>query len=149
MKKFITLLATGFYSGNIRNIPGTMGSIVGLIIYFMTYNYVGLYIFLVIALVFLGVLVTNQAEKQFNSTDDQRIVFDEIVGMMVAMMLIPPTIFFVLAGFVLFRIFDIFKPYPISYLQTLPGGIGIMADDVAAGIVVNFILQIIKIMIQS
>ncbi len=124
-----------------------MGSIVGLIIYFMTYDYVGLYIFLVTASILLGVLVTSQAEKQFNSSDDQRIVFDEIVGMMVAMMLIPPTLFFVLAGFVLFRIFDIFKPYPISYLQTLPGGIGIMADDVAAGIIVNFILQIIKIMI--
>jgi phosphatidylglycerophosphatase A len=95
---------------------------------------------IVIALSALSIYVAGRAEKIYQKKDDQRIVIDEIIGFQITMLPVAITILHLCVGFVLFRIFDILKPFPINNLQRLPGGWGVVIDDVAAGIYVGVIL---------
>ena len=98
----------------------------------------------VLALFFLAVFVSREAEGIFNKKDAQQIVIDEIVGLQVTMFLVAPTVLHILAGFILFRVFDIIKPYPVSFCERrFPGGYGVVTDDVAAGIYGNIILLLL------
>ncbi len=90
----------------------------------------------------LGFLVSGKAEGIFGKKDAQCIVIDEASGMLVALLFLPYDIKLVIIAFCLFRTLDILKPYPIKKLQELKGGFGIMADDIAAGLCVNLILQV-------
>ena len=88
----------------------------------------------VLALLALSLYVSQKAEEIYQKKDDQRIVIDEIIGLQITMLPVAINILSLCAGFVLFRVFDILKPFPVRNLQGLPGGWGVVADDVAAGI---------------
>lgn len=124
--------------------PGTFGSFVSLImLWLLTPSpYVHVSIFLV-ALAG-GTFVSHEAEKLFAKKDASPIVIDEFAGYLVSIAFLPQTKGYFIASFILFRVFDILKPPPIMEVQRLPGGVGIMADDLIAGIYTNLILQIWK-----
>lgn len=131
------LFAFGFGAGLSPKAPGTAGSLVALPLYLLLASlplsvYVGL-----LALLFLfGVWITALAETALASHDHPGIVWDEIVGQLVTLTLAPVSVTAMLLGFALFRLFDIWKPFPIRWLNNnVKGGWGIMLDDLAAGIV--------------
>jgi phosphatidylglycerophosphatase A len=97
----------------------------------------------VLALLALSLYVAGQAEKIYQKKDDQRIVIDEIIGLQITMLPVAINGLNLCAGFVLFRIFDILKPFPVRNLQELPGGWGIVADDVAAGIYAGAVMWLL------
>ena len=130
----IKVLATGFGSGLSPVAPGTMGSGVGVFICLAGYPLPWVCrLFFVVAICAVSIYVAGQAEALYKKKDDQRIVIDEIAGIQVAMLPLTITGLHLLAAFVLFRIFDIWKPYPVNRLQNLPGGWGVVADDLGAG----------------
>ena len=140
-EKLIKLLATGFGSGLVSFAPGTIGTLVGVVICLLCLPLPWpMRLLIVIALSALSIYVAGRAEKIYQKKDDQRIVIDEIIGFQITMLPVAITILHLCVGFVLFRIFDILKPFPINNLQRLPGGWGVVIDDVAAGIYVGVIL---------
>ena len=130
--------------------PGTWGSIVGLLIayeliVFFSYDALLLQNILIVAGVVsaaLGLWASHRAEKIFDRKDASQIVIDEVCGQIISFVFIAPYLarigeswrWWIIAGFALFRVFDIFKPYPINKLQDLSGGFGVMVDDLFAGI---------------
>jgi phosphatidylglycerophosphatase A len=98
---------------------------------------------IVIALSALSIYVAGRAEKIYQKKDDQRIVIDEIIGLQITMLPVAINLLNLCAAFVLFRIFDILKPYPIGNLQKLPGGWGVVIDDVAAGIYAGAVMLLL------
>ncbi|MEP6611040.1 MAG: phosphatidylglycerophosphatase A [Mucilaginibacter sp.] len=92
-----------------------------------------------IIITLLGVYVSNKVEPDWGE-DSSRVVIDEVAGMLISILFIPANIYFLLAGFVLFRFFDIVKPLYIRKMEALPRGIGVMMDDVLAGIYSNLLL---------
>ncbi len=144
MTQLIMMLATGFYSGYIPKAPGTCGSLVGLLLYFLFLNHFSLsnYLFILAGMLFIGFWVAGSAEKILNQKDPQPVVIDEIVGILITLTAAPPQIPVWLLGFMIFRFFDILKPFPIRWVdQRIHGGIGIMLDDVIAGIFSWLVLQ--------
>jgi len=139
------LLATGFYIGNIPYAPGTFGSLIGLPLCFVL---AGLELLPTIvcaaAFILLAVWIANNAEKALNKKDPGCIVIDEIAGMGGSLVGVPFTLTTAVFGFICFRILDILKPFPIRFLERqIPGGAGVVADDVVAGIFANLLLRII------
>ena len=147
LKNPIHLLALGFGTGCTPKIPGTIGTLVGVLFYIpMVYlaSPVYIYIGVTIALFLLGIWLCEMTANDLGVHDHSGIVWDEIVGFLITMTAVPPDWRFVLLGFVLFRLFDICKPWPISWLDShISGGLGIMVDDVLAAIYTLIILQII------
>lgn len=144
-EKFIKALATGFGSGFAPFAPGTAGTVVAIPVYliFSPLSW-PLYLLSALALTFLAVYASQEAEKIFRKKDAPQIVIDEIAGFMWTMFLVAPTGLHILLGFVLFRLFDILKPFPARFFQNrLQGGYGIVLDDVAAGIYANISLLIL------
>lgn len=155
---YFALAVTTFGVGYLPLAPGTWGSIVGVFIYLLfgwlensvsanfsangwtaaqitAWIHTGnLIIFLLFCL--LGIWAANRATILFGKKDPQKVVVDEIIGQLIVFLFVPFDThwYFVLSGFILFRVFDIWKPYPIDSLQNLPTGIGICADDVLAGV---------------
>ncbi|MBI9032457.1 phosphatidylglycerophosphatase A [bacterium] len=103
-----------------------------------------LWLIFLIAFFFLGVYSSTKAEETMGH-DNGHIVIDEVVGYWFAMYLFPPTLYYVVFGFLLFRLFDIAKPYPINKLQNLPKGWGVMVDDLLAGVYAAVILLVIDL----
>ncbi|MDJ0841701.1 MAG: phosphatidylglycerophosphatase A [Acidobacteriota bacterium] len=138
-------LATGFGSGRSPIAPGTMGTAVGVILYvlFFPMEYFNQLIFVVVSIA-IAVYAAGWLAESEGVKDPQIVVADEIVGIFTAFLWLPyqPDWLLVLAGFVIFRIFDIWKPRPIKDFESLPGGYGIVLDDVMAGVCTNIILQI-------
>jgi phosphatidylglycerophosphatase A len=145
LKNPIHLLALGFGTGCAPKMPGTIGTLVGVLFYLpMVYLSWPIYIGVTIALLLLGIWLCEVTANDLGVHDHGGIVWDEIVGFLITMMAVPPDWRFILLGFVLFRLFDIWKPWPISWLDSkVSGGLGIMVDDVLAGIYALIILQII------
>ena len=140
-EKIIKILATGFGSGLSPFAPGTMGTLVGIPICLVCLPFTWPVRFLfVIVLSALAIFVSGRAETIYRKKDDQRIVIDEIAGFQVAMLPVTITVWHLCVAFVLFRIFDIWKPFPIRNLQNLPGGWGVVIDDIAAGIYAGVIM---------
>jgi phosphatidylglycerophosphatase A len=146
MKHLILLLATGFGVGYSPIAPGTLGTLVAILIYyFLSEISPPLYEITLIGFFFLSVWISENAERLFGKKDDQRIVIDEIIGFLITMLWVPKTIRFIIIGFFLFRFFDILKPFPIRHVEKrFKGGFGVVLDDVAAGVYSNIILQIIS-----
>jgi phosphatidylglycerophosphatase A len=143
---FILFIATGMFVGYIPFAPGTFGSIIGIVIYYAASLYLDIYqsLILLIVLFLIGTFVAGKAEKMLHEQDSGKIVIDEIVGMYITMFFIPLNFANVLIGFICFRTLDIIKPYPISYIDKhVHGGIGIMLDDVAAGIPANIFVRVL------
>lgn len=144
---FTVLLSTGLYSGYFPFAPGTAGTVVGVLLYlFIIQLSLVYYIIFIIALFFIGVRVSGNAEKIFGKKDHGAIVIDEIEGFLIAMFLVPKTIVFIISGFLLFRLLDIMKPF-FSRFQQLEGGLGVMIDDIIAAIFTNVFLQLIRFLI--
>ncbi|MBN1613233.1 MAG: phosphatidylglycerophosphatase A [Deltaproteobacteria bacterium] len=144
-EKFIKFLATGFGSGLASLAPGTAGTLVGIPLYWVfSFQPWPLWLITVLAFSFLAWHVSDQAEKLFGRKDAPCIVIDEIAGLQWTLFLIEPTVLHVALGFALFRLFDITKPCPARLFQDrLPGGLGVVADDLVAGVYGNIVLQIL------
>jgi len=145
LKNPIHLLALGFGTGCVPMMPGTIGTLVGVLFYLpmQTLSW-PIYIGVTVVLFSLGVWLCDVTARHLGVHDHGGIVWDEIVGFLITMTAVPPDWRFMLLGFVLFRLFDICKPWPISWLdRQLSGGLGIMSDDVLAGIYALIVLQII------
>ena len=122
--------------------PGTMGTLVAVAVVGLAPISTQTYLALLLAATLIGTAAAHRAEREMGRKDPGAIVIDEFAGYMVAMLWLPATWPWLLASFVLFRVLDIFKPWPIGKLQDLKGGLGIMADDLAAGALANAALQI-------
>jgi len=148
MHTLIMLIATGFYSGYLPKAPGTWGSLVGVLLVFLL-NALSLQIYLsvVAGLFIVGSFVAGEAEKILDDRDPGVVVIDEIVGMLITMIAVPVTPLTMALGFILFRGFDIAKPFPVNFFdQHFHGGLGIMLDDVVAGIYSHIIMQLILLL---
>jgi len=144
-RSFFLFFGTGFYTGYCPFAPGTAGTLVGIGFFwcFSQFPFL-LYLITVLAFIFLSAWIAEGAEEIFHEKDSPRIVIDEIAGFLITMVFIPWSWFHVGAGFLLFRFFDILKPFPIRFIdKKLSGGWGIVLDDVAAGIYANIILQVL------
>ena len=141
--KAVVWLATGSYTGNIPWAPGTFGTLPGLLLcFFLARLPFPASILFIIALIGLAIRIAGEAEKMLGQKDPGCIVIDEIAGMAVTLAAIPFTLQTAVAGFVLFRFFDIIKPPPIRTIdKKVHGGVGIVLDDVLAGIFANLILR--------
>jgi phosphatidylglycerophosphatase A len=139
------LIATGFYSGYLPKAPGTWGSLVGLLLFFLLHTLsLPVYLAVVAGLFVVGSSAAGEAEKILDNRDPGVVVIDEIVGMLITMIAVPVTPLTMALGFILFRIFDIVKPFPVNIFdQRFHGGLGIMLDDVVAGIYSLISLQLI------
>lgn len=147
LKNPVHFFALGFGSGCSPKAPGTMGTLVGVIIYLVLQTFtpnVWFYCGVVLVMFGAGIWICGYTAKQFGSHDHGSIVWDEIVGYLVTMIMVPNQWLWIAAGFVLFRLFDILKPWPISWAdKAVRNGFGIMLDDLLAAIYSLLILQII------
>lgn len=143
--RFIKLAATGFGIGFAPVAPGTAGTLAGIPLFFISssLSWSG-YLFFVACFTGAAVYLAQAAEVLFDKKDPPCIVIDEITGFLWTMFFVSSTLIHVLLGFILFRAFDIIKPFPVrSFQDKLPGGYGIVGDDVMAGIYSNLALQIV------
>ncbi|SHO49425.1 phosphatidylglycerophosphatase A family protein [Desulfopila aestuarii] len=145
MKSLIMAIATGCWVGNMPKAPGTWGSLFAFLPWLLIKGLTLPFYLLTLILVFIiGFFAAGSAEKILDRADAGPIVIDEILGMFITLTLAPDHPVAWLLGFVLFRIFDIIKPFPVSWFdQRIHGGIGIMMDDVAAGIYAFLSLQLL------
>jgi len=143
MQALLKHIATLGPVGYIPFAPGTFGSLAGLIVvWFFPLSLQWHFLFIVIGSI-IGSIAATAAEKQFGQKDSGKIIIDEFIGMYVATLFIPHTPVLLVAAFVLFRFFDIFKPLMIRKVEkALKNGTGVMADDILAGIYANVVLQI-------
>ena len=144
----IHLLAFGFGAGLSPKAPGTMGTVVAVLIYLVLPSmpptiYAGL---ILLSFVF-GIWICGKTAEDLGVHDHGGIVWDEFVGYWVTMFMAPSGLFWVLLGFVLFRLLDIFKPWPIKWAdKELAGGLGIMFDDVLAGIMAALCMKALVVL---
>ena len=144
MNFVILALSSFFYVGYLPLIPGTFGSLAGLILFFLVKNNTILYIVSTIIVIILGYLVSGRAEEIAQKKDARFIVIDEASGMLLSLIFLPYyNVAVICAGFLLFRLLDTFKPFPAGRLEKLKGSSGIMGDDLVAGIYANIILQVV------
>ncbi len=137
-------LAFGFGSGLAPKAPGTFGTLAAIPLYYLICDVnFALYMLICIIGFILGVKITNDVSIQLKENDFSGIVWDEIIGFLLTMFMVPVSIVNICVGFILFRVFDIWKPAPIKWLDTkFEGGFGIMIDDVMAAIYAWVLLQL-------
>ena len=154
IKKFNLLFVTFFYIGKIKYAPGTFASLVTCLVFLLL---ISIFSFPVIFLITLTIfcysfLAINNSFDEFRSEDPQEIIIDEVVGQMLPLLAIPiyetlyplPTMYYCVSAFILFRLFDVWKPYPISYVDNnIKGSLGIMLDDILASVYSIIILSLI------
>ena len=145
--KAVLFLATGFNIGNIPLAPGTFGSILGLGLCFVLAGLkLPLAVVCIVLFIALAVRIAAEAEILLKQKDPGCIVIDEIAGMAVTFVGLPFNLTTALIGFIIFRILDISKPFPIRTLdKRVSGGVGIVIDDVVAGIFANLLLRLIYV----
>lgn len=140
----LVFFVTAGYAGFSKRAPGTVGSLVGLVLYLPLAMGAGPLLPLAALLsFFLGVFASSQVANLWRVKDPQAIVIDEVAGMWIALLFVPFELVNVIAAFTAFRLCDIFKPFPARQAEALPGGWGIMADDVVAGIYANLAVRVI------
>ena len=146
---WIKFLATGFYSGLSPVAPGTVGTLVAMILFYLSFkiNLVNQVNFPVAFLVVLAAIVIAELAQArvYQEKDASEIVIDEIAGYCLAIYLLP--INMLLPAFVLFRIFDILKPQPIDKLEKFRGGLGVVLDDLGAGVITALLLHFILLFV--
>jgi phosphatidylglycerophosphatase A len=144
-EKSVMFLATGCFIGNIPFAPGTFGTILGLpLCFFLSRTNFSVAVLLTAIFIVFAIFIAHHAEKILKKNDPGRIVIDEIAGFMVALFGLPFNAIYASAGFVIFRFFDILKPFPIRFLEKkVPGGAGVVIDDIMAGIYCNLVLRIL------
>ncbi|BCD59892.1 MULTISPECIES: phosphatidylglycerophosphatase A [unclassified Nitratiruptor] len=139
---------TGCYTGTLPKAPGTWGTLFGAIIGAFLLHFLpqsSLFL-LVILITIIGIKEINIYEKQTNTHDDPSIVIDEIAGIWLAYSILPSThLIWLVVAFILFRILDITKPSYIKKLDSMPGGLGVMADDLLAGVLAGLLTGLIYV----
>ncbi len=149
MKRLSIAVASGLGVGYSPYAPGTCGSVMGIFIFWITrqilnQNNLTFQVICAIFLIITGITTANVTSKILHVKDPSLVVIDEIAGMFITLVGHEPSIIHLLSGFMLFRILDILKPFPIRQLERLKGGLGIMADDIMAGILANICLYAIR-----
>lgn len=145
MTRLAVFIATVGYCGYFPIAPGTVGSAAGLVFYLLVW-WTGspiVEVGLIAGLFAAGVWAGTIAERYFGGIDPAPIVMDEVVGMLITLAFIPVGLSGAFAGFVLFRIYDVVKPYPAARFEQLHGGLGVMADDAMAAVYANITLRIV------
>ncbi len=141
--KIVLFIAQGAYSGRAPIAPGTAGTVVGVLLYLLMKDLGPLaYSAVCAAVIAVGTWAAGRVDRMFGTKDNSTIVIDEIAGYLVAMLMVPGTWLSITAAFFLFRLFDIAKPFPLRRLEEVPGGPGVMLDDIGAGVYTNVLLQI-------
>lgn len=145
IKNPIHFLAFGLGLGFSPIAPGTAGTLLGIVIYFLTsYSLLMNQLVIIILSIIFGIYICGKTAADIGCHDHPGIVWDEVTGFLITMFMLPFSLFNIILGFILFRIFDIVKPWPIKIIdKKLFGGFGIMLDDVIAGIFSNISLNII------
>lgn len=124
--------------------PGTFGSAAGLGLYYWLVKIPpGFYFIFTLGVILLGFLTCGRMERMLGRKDPGCIVIDEVAGMLVALSFMPPDAKIIFLAFLIFRILDTLKPYPAFSFQINPGGLGVMGDDLIAGLYTNLVLQTI------
>ena len=138
-------LAIGLGSGLVPKAPGTAGTLVAVpIVLLMNELLLWQYIVVILLSLIAGIWICGVAARQLGVHDDPSIVWDELVGFLITMMAAPPGWLWLVIGFILFRLFDITKPWPIRTIdRCVEGGLGVMLDDVLAGIYALVVLQVV------
>jgi phosphatidylglycerophosphatase A len=140
-----TFIASGGFLGYSPIAPGTVGSILGVLLYIplsgLPHSYYALFLLLVSI---LSIKVAGRAERSFGKKDCQVIVIDEVVGVFFTMSLLPSTFIYLITGFLIFRVIDIAKPFPARWIdRNLEGGKSVVLDDIVAGVYSNLALRFI------
>jgi phosphatidylglycerophosphatase A len=141
-RTIILFISQGAFSGRFPAAPGTAGTLVGVFLYWcMKGLSPARYGALLLLIILIGTWAAGRTEVLLGRKDSPSIVIDEIAGYLVAMFMVPGNWWYAAAGFLLFRAFDIMKPCPLKRLEQAPGGLGVMLDDLGAGIYTNLALQ--------
>ncbi len=144
MNQLALFVATVGYVGFFPIAPGTAGSLAALGL-FAFVRWVGMPAFeiaTIVAILAIGIWSANGAERALGRKDPGPVVIDEVLGMLITLALLPVSMTGVAAGFLLFRLFDVVKPYPAGRMEHLPGGYGIMLDDAMAGVYAHLVLRL-------
>jgi phosphatidylglycerophosphatase A len=145
MQRLALLVATSGYAGYFPIAPGTVGSAAGLVVYaVLRVAGAGALVELatIVAVFAIGTWASSSAERHFGKKDPGPVVIDEVAGQLITLALVPVSVGGAIAGFLLFRVSDIVKPWPSDRLEHLPSGLGIMSDDAMAGLYANIALRL-------
>ena len=136
-------IATCAYVGYMPVAPGTWGSAIGVAIYYLVRRQgsAAIEFGTIAVLLAVGLWAATEAEHHFGGIDPRPVVIDEVVGMLITLALVPVNTFGVVVGFLIFRVLDVVKPWPARRLEHLPGGFGVVLDDVMAGVYGNVIMM--------
>ena len=140
-------VATFFYLGKLPFAPGSCGSLGALLLWFFIPLTFSVHLSFLIILFVLGVYSSNKMVKYLDDDDPSEVVIDEVVGMGISLFMLPHSFGLYLLAFILFRVFDILKPSLIYRIQNLPGGWGIMLDDVLAGLITFALVNCIALIL--
>jgi phosphatidylglycerophosphatase A len=145
MRRLAVFLATCGYVGYAPVAPGTFGSAAGLVVFALVRSTGSSVVELAVIVVLFaaGVWSGTEAEHHFGGVDPGPIVLDEVVGMLITLALLPVNMTGAIVGFLLFRVLDVFKPWPSGRFERLPGGLGIMADDGMAAVYGNLLMRVL------
>ncbi len=145
LKKILTSIATLGPIGYFPIVPGTWGSAVGIILYWFIYDVASLTTLIMLFVVFIIIsIITSTIAEQKLGYDARPIVIDEFIGQWIALILCPHKWQLYIAGFIIFRLFDVVKPFPIRQSQKLPKGLGITMDDILAGLYTALCLYLLR-----
>jgi phosphatidylglycerophosphatase A len=143
MKRVALVIATTGGAGLSPIAPGTAGSAVGVVVFWFTRAWpLGWQIALIVAVAGVGTWAAGVAAEHFKREDPREVVVDEVAGQLVTLVATGAGIYGMILGFFVFRALDIVKPWPANRFERLPGGLGIMADDLMAGVYGNLVLHV-------
>jgi len=143
---WVHFLAFGFGAGASPWAPGTVGTLVAIPLYLLfAWTPIAVYLLIVLIAFTAGIWLCEIAERDTGIHDHPGIVWDEIVGYFIVMIGVPHTLKWIILGFLLFRLFDIWKPWPIKIVEAkFKGGLGIMLDDVVAAVYALIVMQVVS-----
>jgi phosphatidylglycerophosphatase A len=150
--KLWVIIGSGGLAHKLPFLQGTFGTIEAVLIYvaiiFLSPSQIYLWSYgFIILFTVLSIVLGAVSERYFNTKDPYPFVLDEMAGFFCSVLFLPASFLYIMLAFILFRMFDIWKPFPIRKSQELPGGVGIVADDLMAGFYTNVCCQIIKYLI--
>jgi len=143
LKKFAYIIGTGLGSGYVPGLPGTAGSLLALLIYYLFPLSDFSLLLLVVITFFAGIWSSGLIERDRGIKDPQQVTIDEWAGQWAALLFLPRSVMIMIAAFLIFRITDIFKPFPVRNSQAIKGGWGIMIDDLLAAAYTQAVLRLI------
>ena len=143
MNRLGLFIATCAFIGYVPVAPGTFGSTAGLVVFFAVRGTgsASLELAAIVIVFAVGVWSATVAERHLGDVDPAPVVIDEVAGMLITLAFLPVDLTGALVGFLIFRLFDVVKPWPSSRLERLPGGFGIMADDALAGVYGQLVMR--------